>query len=418
MKTFERVVPLAVALGAACGGGQHGHPTCGSTAWTELTIDGQRVFVPAAAGSSTPPVVQFFAQSATPVSLEVTGLEPWQAGDSLQVVSPNVALDVTSPDEPAAGATASTGSRVDWQRHRMIDAARGDVTWVTQSREVATPTSHYRSLVRAGAAKSFAVSDGKPATLTVELAPLAQDKQLALHWKGMEFAALAAQAGPDATAAAAPDIEIKAVATTIVATDPFQGSYFTDVASLVALGPISGAADDDENVTYGDPYGSGYDEVVTATYAIPVPVPTPQGVGTVQAMMVSATPTSALAGGVIAPVVTPVQAVTIGGQPANQPRTGVGVVPTLAWTAPATGTVTGYAVTVRAIATSATGVDIATVATIYTPDRSLAIPCNLLTAGGSYVFTITAIAAPGQSTPTAGVVPYASADYVTAEVSP
>ena len=386
-----------------------------------------RVFVPNGAASTAPAKLgRTFASSSTAVAVDVTGLDAWQPGDSLHVVAPSAELDLANVHEgfatpPAAGTTAIRGQHLDWNAHHapIVDAAKGDVTWVTQTRDVPTATSHYSRIVKAGVAQGFAVSDGQPATLTTALVP-ATDVSIELHWKGTAFGAESTHAGPGASPAPAPDIEIKAVPAAIVASDAFEHSYYTDVSSLVALGPISGIADDDESISYSDPYagsGSAYSEVLTMTYAVSVPVPTPEGIGSVSAMMIAAVPTAQLAGGVVAPTISPVVDPKLDGQPLDHPRTGTGLVPTISWREPATGTATRYAVVVRTVVTSATGVDITPVATIYTTERSITMPCGLLVAGSSYVLTITAIAA-SDPMPLAGTLPYASADYVTARFTP
>jgi hypothetical protein len=61
------------------------------------------------------------------------------------------------------------------------------------------------------------------------------------------------------------------------------------------------------------------------------------------------------------------------------------------------------------------------VATFHTKSTSLKLPDSVLTPGGSYVLTITAISANGAdlvARPFVGALPYASADYVTARITP
>jgi hypothetical protein len=415
----------------------------GAADWQEMRVGGDRVFLPKGARSPDLSVYHFgrgdiqYPTSPTTVQLELSGLAAWQQGHYLQIVSPNAGMTLAGienalPVYPGLGATALGGQAVDWRAIAapLVDVARGDSTWVAQME----PANHvYARLTRAGAARDFAVGDGRSAKLTAALAPVAQDRTLALHWRGAAFAALAAQAGPGAQPAPAPAISIRAVPEALARNGNLQSSFYTGLPSLVDFGPISGAADLDQTVTYGNPFstlgaslgaspGARWTEVVTVAYALPVSIRMPEGVGTVLALMVSATPAEALAKtGELAPAITPVRDVKLGGQSLDAARSGVGTAPSLTWTAPATGTATGYTVTVHELEGSRLGVNIKKVATLHTRSTQIKLPAELLRAGANYTFTITAISAPGvdlTTRPFAGSLPYASADHVTARITP
>src|SRR5262249_44101967 len=150
----------------------------------------------------------------------------------------------------------------------------------------------------------------------------------------------------------------------------FYRNSYMGLPSLVDFGPIAGSADYDQTIKYGDPFssnGATWTEFVTMTYAAPVRIPTPQGIGMVSAMMVAAIPVSSLAEtGVIAPSSSPVRNAKIEGQSLDLPRTGVGTSPAITWEAPALGESTNYAVVVRAVETSQSGVNVSPVATFHT----------------------------------------------------
>ncbi|HWU88440.1 MAG TPA: hypothetical protein VN253_14235 [Kofleriaceae bacterium] len=406
-------------------------PASGTSEWLELRVGGERVFLPRS--SRTPDVSTYHfgrgdvqhPTSTTNVGFELSGLSGWQQGDGLQIVSPNVGLTMVGPENgfavyPSAGSTTISGQALDWKTAfaPIIDGAKGDTTWVTQ---MAAANLHYSRLTRAGLASGFTITDGRPGKLSATLAPVAQDRTLALHWKGTAFAALASEAGPAAQPAPAPAISIRALPDALARNNDFFHSFYTNLPSLVDFGPISGSADLDEAVTYGNPFssmGAKWTELATVVYALPVSIQTPQGNGMVPAMMVSAIPVSALADkGVIAPSITPVRNAKIDGQPLDAPRSGVGSSPTLSWEAPAIGTPTSYAVVVHEVEGSKLGVSVKKAATFYTKSTSLRIPDSVAKQGGSYVFTITAIASPGAdltTRPFVGALSYASADHVTA----
>src|SRR5262249_17979223 len=135
-----------------------------------------------------------------------------------------------------------------------------------------------------------------------------------------------------------------------------------------------------------------------------------------------AIPAASLSGvGVIAPVISPVRAVRINGMEFDAPRTGVGASPVITWEAPSIGTTTDYVVRVHAVDPSVDGVSVRTIAALYTKSTSLQIPASVLGGGSSYVLTITAVSAPGadlSTRPFIASVPFASADYVTAQLTP
>jgi hypothetical protein len=410
-----------------------------SSEWLEVKLDGERVFLPSGSGAPDVSVYAFgrgdvqLPAAKTHVAFELSGLRAWQANDSLQIVSPNVGLALAGPEAsfpaaPSTGSTTISGQTLDWKANLapIIDAAKGDTTWVTQVASTASAAgSYYTTLVTAGIARGFTLSDGQPATLSAALAPVALDRKIALHWKGSAFAALASQAGPGARPGATPALSIKALPEALARNNSFYRNDYLGLPSLVEVGPISGSADYDQTIEYGNPFSSKaapWTEFVTMTYAAPVRIPTPQGSGMVSAMMVAAIPVSALAAtGVIEPLLSPVRNAQIAGQALDAPRAGVGTSPTITWQAPAIGVPTSYAVVVHAVAPSLSGVDVKPVATLRTKSTSLTIPDSVLTSGGSYVLTITAISAPGAdlaTRPFVGTLPYASADYVTARLTP
>lgn len=426
--------------GRAVAGGPDGSFAIPAGAWLELKLGGERMFLPASSSALDLSYYRFgrgdlkFPGAATQVAFEISGLGSWQAGDSLQIVSPNAGVTMEGPETllaapPGVGATAIAGQTFDWKANQapILDAARGDTTWVTQMavRPTADGRTYYRALARAGVARGFTVIDGQATTLSAALAPVAQPRQRTLRWKGSEFAALAAQAGPEARPAAAPALAIRALPEPLARHSSLFQRLYTALPTLVELGPISGAEDIDQTVAYGDPFassGAAWTEFVTVIYPMPVAVRTPQGSASLSAMIVAAVPVSALGdAGVIAPLLSPVREARIAGAPLDAPRTGVGTSPTITWQPPEIGTSTSYRVAVYALDASRLGVNAIRIATLHTRATSLEMPSSVLSPGGSYVLAITAIAADGAdlaAQPFSAPLPYASADYVSAVITP
>jgi hypothetical protein len=425
--------------GRGAAGGADGSFEIPAGAWLEIKLGSERMFLPA--GSSAPDLSYYrfgrgdlkFPSSATEVAFEISGLGSWQAGDGLQIVSPNAGMTMEGPETllatpPGVGATAIAGQTFDWKSNQapILDAARGDITWVTQMavNQTADGRTYYRALARAGVARGFTVIDGQVTTLSAALAPVAQPRQLTLRWKGSEFAALAAQAGPGARPAAAPALAIRALPEPLARHSSLFNRLYTALPTLVELGPIAGSEDIDQAIAYGNPFASpaaAWTEFVTVIYPMPVAVQTPQGSASLTAMMVAAVPVRALTNGVIAPPLSPVREARIAGAPLDAPRTGVGTSPTVTWQPPEIGTSTGYRVTVYVLDASPLGVNATRIASFQTRVPSLQIPSSVLSSGGSYVLSITAVAADGAdlaAQPFSAPLPYASADYVSAVITP
>jgi len=406
----------------------------------EIARNGTRTFV--AAGALTPDVSEYHfgrgnarrATKPTPVSFAITGLGGlggWGAGDSLQLVAGNAGLTLAAPENgftsyPGAGDTTIMGQTVDWSTtlSTMVDATAGDTTMVTQLVAAGSGAARYSALARAGVAWDFTIADGHPATLSVALAPVPQDRKLAVRWAGSQFAALAAEAGPGARPGAAASAAIVTVPATLARNSAFFATYYTGLPQLVAFAPLP-ASDVDLAVQYGNPFGSpdaAWDELATVIYSNAVPVVTGGASTSLPARLVVAVPVAQLAqAGAIAPAISPVRGAAINGRPLDTAQRGVGTSPTLQWSAPAVGSATNYAVVIHQVEASNVAVAITPVATFYTRGTQLQLPATVLATGATYVATITAIAAPGTdltARPFAAGLPFAAADHVTALFTP
>jgi hypothetical protein len=92
--------------------------------WLEVRLGNERIFLPA--DSATPDLGYYhfgrsdvwFPSSKTDIAFQISGLESWSNGDSLQIVSPNAGMTMAGPESlfaayPAAGTTAIAGARLD-----------------------------------------------------------------------------------------------------------------------------------------------------------------------------------------------------------------------------------------------------------------------------------------------------------------
>ncbi len=154
-------------------------------------------------------------------------------------------------------------------------------------------------------------------------------------------------------------------------------------------------------------------DFVAMVYSMPVSVP---DVGGTHAYMIQAMPVGATE---MAPMISPVRNVRVNGDSAAVARTGVGRSPTVSWDAPSLGTASSYAVTIQPIVRDGAGFRIVAASTFRTTGTSIKLPA-FATGAGSYVLTVTAISSGDRDLtqrPLIGSLPYASADYVTAQIT-
>jgi hypothetical protein len=407
-----------------------------SADWLELDVGNRApLFVPGDASRLDLTSYHFgrtgaaFPSTRTPVHVELSGLD-WNDGASLQLVTPNLGLSIhelethfASP--PVGGATSISGETIDWARAGapLLDSSQGDVTWLAQMTTTRRELGGYYSvLTHAGVARGLTQVDGATATLAAKLAPVALDHTLDLRWRGTAYAALAAEAGPYTRAAAGPTLSLHTLPDAIAHNNAYHASLYQYLPSLVDFGPMDGRADFAQTIHYGNPFSTPankWSEMVTMVYSMPVVIP---HVGSMNAMLVQAVPVDAAARSVeLAPAISPVRDVAINGASLAEPRTGVGRTPVITWSAPSLGTATTYSIEVEAIVRSGPGFMLRPVGTFMTNTTSLTLPAIDATSATSYVLTISAIATGDRdlaTTPFLGTLPFASADYVTAQITP
>lgn len=415
--------------------GQFEEPVQVSPDWLEIRVgrDRQAIYVPK---SDTPPDLSYFhfgrskveiPLRETPVDVQLSGLD-WRAGDSLQLVSPNLGLAIHDFQihlaYPSHGVKEVSGQRMDWLHAQapLVDASQGDRTWIAQMSVTPLASgSHYIALTRAGVTDKFSVSaEGHATKLAATLQPVPRDRTFTLRWRGRAFAALVAEAGPHARQAATPALAIRTLPQALVENNNFYQRHYMYLPSVVDFGPLRADADVTETIRYGNPFATSstkWRELVSVVYSMPVVIP---GGGVTHARLVQATPI-ADAAGELAPAISPVRNVRIDGRPANVAQASTGRSPTVSWDAPRLGRPSTYAITIRPIARMGTGSTVMTAGTFYTASTSITIPERALDGVNAYVLAVTAISANGRdlaTTPFLASLPFASADYITAKITP
>jgi hypothetical protein len=97
------------------------------------------------------------------------------------------------------------------------------------------------------------------------------------------------------------------------------------------------------------------------------------------------------AGSTVSPMLSPVQAVKIAGRAATTQLSGVGLTPTISWSAPSLGTPQAYAVYVYKLANSNGASQVSTAAVFYTKGTNVMVPPSLLASGTTYYVSIWAL---------------------------
>jgi hypothetical protein len=412
--TFASFTPTASGFERRTGGGAADGTFAvpvgiGATAWQlEVLFDprGPRVFFVSSADRLD--LSSFvlgrpdrrFPSLPTTVTINATGLSPWQLSDLIGIVSPNVGAlvsDAQSRTTPAPGDTAIAGHVIAWPT-TLIDAAKGDTTTMFQlvAKTTGTGSPRYVALAKSGPATGFTMVNGSPATMTVALADVPQSRTIAVHVKRSQFDALRAQTGPGALPA-----ELFEQSIFIHALPQFRRrGFFAGAPRLVVSFPAEGTLDYDRTFIYGNPFRTGgvaWEEFAVVRYNFSVPVlaagaTTPVNVPVGFRCVI---PIAALAvDGTIAPVLTPVRNVKIAGLDLATPRAGVGLTPTITWDPPSTGTPTSYLVGVRRVAANGTTTTALPIATFRTTSTSLQLPDTVLSSGASYILVIDANAIP------------------------
>jgi hypothetical protein len=378
------------------------------------------------------------ALRATNVTLNASGLDPWSnAGptpDSLFLTTGQALTteEAARTQRPADGATeaALTFEWVDsfvGAENNLPDAAQGDSTWVYQRHSAALSNGGQAALVdRFARSDSFTLQDGVAASLTVALqaAPLSQSAPTSTALS--EFAALVPEMNPAASLSPDPDSLSAPFAETVIFSQagslsfPDEGS--TSVAARVreVQVPYSRLDTDADfgTVQYGGFLDSNFHEYREFFYATNLVLSADGNKVGVGPVFLIQTPADSLPA-VLEPTLSPIRLPLIQGKDAFTAQTGVGLTPTLSWTAPALGQPSSYAVEIIMVSPPDDENSIGFVQTRVYGGTSFTVPPGLLQAGKTYAADITAIqTVEDQNRPFRTGLPFAQTDAVTNTFTP
>jgi hypothetical protein len=357
------------------------------------------------------------AKASTPVTLDLSGLDPWNPMEEVQVTSSGANLwDVASSvGDLRGGATSGSVLEDWWAPHaspRPLNLlAPPDVLLVHQlsmrSIYVGFSIVFYRSASRAtppaASPSGLALADGQAATIAAELSPLPLTATLPLDWAPAAF--------EDHRASLAPPARTAAGASThrlVVAASPFALAYpapepSAGVPELVSLdlpeaaGPVAG------ELQYGRFLPAHWSEWRGVTFAVQVGYLLPGATSAlVEVAEIGRRDPLPVEPGPILPAVSPVVSVRIEGSDAFADGAGVGETPTLSWSPPAVGDPTAYLVEVYRLGATGGATTRSKVLRYATRGTQVAIPPGVLERGGTYYASVTAVV---------GAVPYEIAPF-------
>ena len=352
------------------------------------------------------------ATGATPVSVNVSGLTAWSAGDQIQITSSNADVwDVLNPGTVLVGAT-SVSALEDWflsnaTRRPLNLLAAADGLYLHQLHAnsfsiLSTPYSYLAaSNTTSPAITGTTLTDKTAATISAALLAAAQTGSVTVNWSLSQFEPFLLQMNPLATTdATAHSLVVGANAFPLAAAGPVaHGAPSLFVLQVPKLtGDLSYATP----LAYGHfntgivpPWNEwrGVDFTGHVSYTAPLALTALDervSVGRREPMSPApATPIVPTLGPVLSPMLTSSTGLA---SSAFSTLTGMGLTPSISWAAPATGTPTSYTVDIYQLyVPAATTVSASVrVASWTTSNLSIGLPPAVLVTGSTYYARITA----------------------------
>jgi hypothetical protein len=340
----------------------------------------------------------------TAVTLDLSGLAPWQPTDRLDYFAPAVpagdwGMEARFASAPTAGTTHLV-TNVDYAAFRwnaLIDGpGQGDVAFFTQvTTSPGDQGTTYRTATRSFNTSAWRVTDGQPTTVTGTMVEIAPTESLDITFPVATYAALAPAVSPAAG---------QMTGYYEVLSFPAGDRVGYDSGAGVLFGVYVDARTPSLHLQarYGDPYPRTWGLIANARlfYDVPVPIPGASAPAVVVASFHSSDSAARFTTGDAGPFVTPVRDLRINDAPAFAEREGVTATPTFSWTAPDSGQPSLYMVEVMHAVVAAGKASLQTIAWLYTEETSVAVPPEVLQFGESYVMRVTAEVGAGLSATT------------------
>jgi hypothetical protein len=352
-----------------------------------------------------PPV----AADKTIIQLSLAGLVPWKASDRIDVLTTIRSTwgffgSVFTPGDITAAL------RLDFSNWSKLDGpGRGDEVYIIQSGETILPGDiHLKTARAAVTTRALHTVDGQTVMASETLKTLPADGTIDLDVRRSQFL-------PFAPAGGDPTLSI------IVSRSPPDvadlGTYDTATITVPA-----GSGDLHLDAREANPFPTSWPRVADVGVSFPTTMYLPGGM---RPLLASATMrvidrADVLQAAPVVPRLGPARAPQIAGRPAELPQVGVGLTPSISWTAPALGQTTLYELSLRRIDVQVDRVTEVTVAAISTTATRVHLPPGVLEAGQWYRFRVRAIAAQGvgPATPYRSSLPWVEASLLSGRFTP
>ncbi len=354
------------------------------------------------------------SSAGTALGLNFAGLNPFSEDDEIDITNPNLAQDFDWSDNINIGDT-SFASVWNWTGP-LSSSAKGDSWFVVQTHAAAAGPAMWRSVTMSSQALPLDQENGDQTDLSGRLSN-ATPMIVHMAVKGSQFAAAAGSSGASGS-----------VHSTIIGmySQPFsasKGSVGENEGLLETKDQTPIAQDTDfGDIAVGNPYPASFTPYVSARYEVNVPF-TATGADTVvevPAELYLSTTQLPSKDTPLAPQITPVQNMKLNGAPLVQRQSTPSLSPTLSWDPPATGTPTGYRVSVYALTVTGSNSSVQQVVDLFTKGQTIMIPGGILSAGNEYFFQVRAFLTPSVDFTTApyhSAFPWSHADMLTPVVS-
>ncbi len=344
-----------------------------------------------------------YVDSLLPVTLNLDGLDPLTELLSFSLVTPNAGatgtIDVDSSVSPGVSSlTNAPGEyRSDYGRQELIDAAKGDRSYIIQSLPHASNGFNYQSIARARTLSDVTFrADGEPSRVSGTLSPVPQ-QQATIDWRRSSFEFFRSAVHPLASTLSTRSVRHNL---NIMPAAGGLAKGWVGYSGELVIGSIPPSAQDVSfQVEFGNPYPSTWGVMANVYHRYPLPLRLPGTTsGTVTASLVEQAELGRFLSGPVQARVSPPTLLQVDGLNAWEDRDLASLTPVLTWGPPAVGTPDVYEVRILRLFTRPSTPDMTlneVVANFFTKGRRLQVPPGVLQSGETYAVRIAAKVTPG-----------------------
>jgi hypothetical protein len=364
--------------------------------------------------------------SPTNLTFSISNMASWQTGNGICFFSIGAGAawnwidqsGATNP--PGIGATTlnMTGDMTKAPDPYLPSALKGDVSWLLQyTISTSSGGTQYAQLTRYVRDTSINMTNGSPTTMSGSFTAVNPNKTTpSFNLLRSAWASFASTVNPTAS--------VSENFLGVVANYAPSGDAAIDLQpQLASMFKNSDTTDVNlGTLAYANPFPSTWAELLEVSTKYHVSYIAPGATAALdlyptvgQEIVLSS------AGSTVSPMLSPVQAVKIAGRAATTQLSGVGLTPTISWSAPSLGTPQAYAVYVYKLANSNGASQVSTAAGFYTKGTSVMVPPSLLASGTTYYVAIWALISGTVDltySPYRQRLPYVSANALTPTFTP